>query len=90
MSLAEPYSQASLTFVDDIGLSYGADTQGLTDFNDYEFTLPSQTQPTQSQASQLPESGKIMISRYIIHVITHDDGERAILLHRQYAILYIA
>lgn len=58
MSLAEPYSQASLTFVDDIGLGYGADTQGLTDFNDYEFTLPSQTQATQSQASQQPEPGE--------------------------------
>ena len=58
MSLAEPYSQASLTFIDDVGLGYGADTQGLTDFDSYEFTLPSQTQATQSQASQPAEPGK--------------------------------
>ena len=54
--LADPYSQASLTFVD-IGLEYGADTQGLTDFDNYEFTLPSQTQTTQSQTSQPTEQG---------------------------------
>ena len=50
MSLAEPYSQASLTFIDDVGLGYGADTQGLTDFDSYE--------ATQSQASQPAERGK--------------------------------
>lgn len=59
--LADPYSQASLTFVD-IGLDYGADTQGLTDFDSYEFTLPSQTQATQSQASQPTEQGTVLYS----------------------------
>ncbi len=54
-SLAEPYSQASLTFLDtDIGLEYGVDTQG--DFDHYEFTLPSQSQ-TQTQPSQLTQGG---------------------------------
>lgn len=43
LSAAEPYSQASLTFLDtdNIGLEFGGDTQG--EFG-YEFTLPSQTQ----------------------------------------------
>ena len=54
---ADPYSQASLTFVDDVGLDYGPDTQGLTEFDNYMFTLPSQTQATQTQASQLTQNG---------------------------------
>lgn len=48
------YSQPNLTF-DDIGLDYGADTQGLTDFDHYEFTLPSQTQASQTQGSSLTQ-----------------------------------
>lgn len=49
----EGYSQAhSLTFVDEVGLDYGGDTQGIADYVYDEFTLPSQTQATQSQASQ--------------------------------------
>ena len=47
------YSQVhSLTFVDEVGLDYGGDTQGIVDYVYDEFTLPSQTQATQSQASQ--------------------------------------
>ena len=53
MSLPEPYSQATLTFLDvDIGLEFGADTQG--DFENFEFTLPSQTQ-SQTQHSQFTQ-----------------------------------
>ena len=52
-----PYSQSSLTFVDDVGLDYGADTQGLSEFDNYMFTLPSQTQATQTQSSQLTQNG---------------------------------
>ena len=54
MLTGEPgYSQPqSLTFVDDVGLDYGCDTQGIQDYMYDEFTLPSQTQASQSQASQ--------------------------------------
>ena len=39
------YSQVhSLTFVDEVGLEYGGDTQGIGDYIYDEFTLPSQTQ----------------------------------------------
>ena len=55
----DPYSQASLTFVEDVGLDYGADTQGLSEFDNYMFTLPSQTQATQTQASQLTQNGPV-------------------------------
>ena len=49
------YSQAhSLTFVDEIGLEYGGDTQGISDYVYNDFTVPSQTQASQSQASQQP------------------------------------
>ena len=43
LGVAEPYSQASLTFLDTdaIGLEFGGDTQGEFE---YDFTLPSQTQ----------------------------------------------
>ena len=61
-SLAEPYSQAPLTFLDtDIGLEFGADTQG--DFEHYEFTLPSQTQ-TQTQHSQFAQVGGNEVGMY--------------------------
>lgn len=54
----DPYSQASLTFVEDVGMpDYGADTQGLSEFDNYMFTLPSQTQATQTQPSQLSQNG---------------------------------
>ena len=54
----DPYSQASLTFVEDVGMpDYGADTQGLSEFDNYMFTLPSQTQATQTQSSQLTQNG---------------------------------
>ncbi len=43
-----------LTFVDEVGLDYGADTQGIGEYMYEDFTLPSQTQTTQSQASQPP------------------------------------
>ena len=50
------YSQVhSLTFVDEVGLEYGGDTQGIGDYVYDEFTLPSQTQASQSQASQQPQ-----------------------------------
>ncbi len=50
------YSQVhSLTFVDEVGLGYGGDTQGIEDYVYDEFTLPSQTQASQSQASQQPQ-----------------------------------
>lgn len=46
------YSQThSLTFVEDVGLDYGGDTQGLNDYVYDEFTLPSQTQASQSQTT---------------------------------------
>ena len=49
----EGYSQAhSLTFVDEVGLEYGGDTQGIGDYMYEAFTLPSQTQTSQSQATQ--------------------------------------
>lgn len=52
----EDYSQANLTFVDDeLGLAYGGDTQGIGDYVFDEFTLPSQTQASQSQATQQPQ-----------------------------------
>jgi regulator of nonsense transcripts 1 len=55
MSMTQSYSQQPLTFLDeDIGL-YGADTQGVGDYDHYEdFTLPSQSQATQSVQSQGP------------------------------------
>lgn len=53
----EGYSQVhNLTFVDDVGFEYGGDTQGIGDYVYDEFTLPSQTQATQSQASQQPQA----------------------------------
>ena len=58
------YSQPqTLTFVDDVGLDYGGDTQGIADYIYDDFTLPSQTQASQSQASQqaqaaLPGQGR--------------------------------
>lgn len=57
----KPYSQASLTFVEDVGLDYGPDTQGLTEY-DYMLTLPSQTQATQTQASQLTQNGPAAVA----------------------------
>ena len=51
------YSQPhSLTFVDDVGLDYGGDTQGIADYVYDDFTLPSQTQSSQSQPSQLTQT----------------------------------
>lgn len=53
----EGYSQPnSLTFVDDVGLEYGGDTQGIPDYAYDDFTLPSQTQSSQSQPSQLNQA----------------------------------
>ena len=50
------YSQVnSLTFVDGVGLDYGGDTQGIPDYVYDDFTLPSQTQSSQSQPSQLTQ-----------------------------------
>ena len=53
LTVDEGYSQAhSLTFVDELGLEYGGDTQGIGDYVYDDFTLPSQTQSSQSQVSQ--------------------------------------
>lgn len=57
----EGYSQVhNLTFVDEVGLEYGGDTQGIGDYVYDDFTLPSQTQASQSQTSQQqqPRTGK--------------------------------
>ena len=53
LTVDEGYSQAhGLTFVDELGLEYGGDTQGIGDYVYDDFTLPSQTQSSQSQISQ--------------------------------------
>lgn len=54
------YSQPhSLTF-DEVGLEYGADTQGISDYAFEDFTLPSQTQSQASQQQPQPSLGEVM------------------------------